>query len=333
MSEETKGHGTVRRAFDAGFFCVENEVWDLPLPGTELLVYMALTRYAGSNNRAWPSNQRLAHDAKCSERRVQQATKRLSDCKLVVKVARGNRTNNYEVYPPGYYVGKVNDNKIIDIKQGAESAPQSNDTARLYHKGANSAPSQGAESAGQGAESAPSGCKSCALRVQNLHPNNNSNNNKNNNNEQSSSAQVLELTKIEDVKSNSTLNTEEEGVNSLINKKEINPEDIEAVQRAFKSKKAEIRQSEIERMLTDYPVRDICAAVLSCDFNTARNPIAVIKANLRTGNYVMPAAPEVNPYLVEQRKREEEEIDPEATKASIKIIKEKLMKSRTVING
>jgi len=78
-------HGTVKRAFEAGFFCCENGIFDTDLPTTEKCVYMALTRYAGSNNRAWPSYDTLAKDCSCSRRRAISAVDVLTSSGLVEK--------------------------------------------------------------------------------------------------------------------------------------------------------------------------------------------------------------------------------------------------------
>ncbi len=73
------------------------------MPAVEKLTYLALTRYAGTNNRAWPAYETLAGDVSCGRKRVIEAVNRLVECKLVEKQVRGNRTNVYLVYPPEYY--------------------------------------------------------------------------------------------------------------------------------------------------------------------------------------------------------------------------------------
>lgn len=267
--------GTVKRAFETAFFCCENEIFNLPLPTTEKLIYMVLTRYAGSNKRAWPAYDTLAKDASCSRRRAIQAVELLCNCRLVVKEKRGNRSNNYLVYPPNYYCAKTEEDKDTEIKKGANSAPQKNELLLLYHQGANSAPIEVNQVHHQGANSAPQGCNPCTLRVNELHPKSNSKSNKKN---------II------------SKNDNQEESNSFQNKiieKEIKEEDIQAIKKAFKAKKSEVRDLEIIRLLYNYPVRDVKAAIYSCDFDVSRNPVAVIRWMLANGCYVMPAENEV----------------------------------------
>jgi len=260
-------HGTVKRAFEAGFFCCENGIFDTDLPTTEKCVYMALTRYAGSNNRAWPSYDTLAKDCSCSRRRAISAVDVLTSSGLVVKEKRGNRTNNYLVYPPSYYCSTNIDKNGEKIKQGAESAPQNDDLEILYQtQGEMSAPSGVNEVHPQGEPAAPSGCKSCTLGVNEVHPKNNSNNN---------------------IKNNTS--TEKSESEDNLNSKKITEEDIEAIRKTFKAKKVTVKDHVIKDLLANNSVEEVKAAIKSCDFETARNPIAVIRWMLTNGTYIMPA--------------------------------------------
>lgn len=145
-------------AYETGYFMCGNEVFELPLPSVEKLIYMALIKYAGSNNRAWPSYETMARDASCSRRRAIYAVDHLCKCKLVIKEQRGNRSNIYMVYPPSFYCcqeEEKNNVKNINSEHLEESRVQN------LHP--------------EGAPPALSGCTPCTTRVQNLHPNINNN--------------------------------------------------------------------------------------------------------------------------------------------------------------
>lgn len=297
-------NGTVKRAFEKAFFCCENEIFDAPLPAVEKLIYMALTRYAGSNNRAWPAYDTLAQDASCSRRRAIQAVGVLCSCRLVVKEKRGNRSNNYLVYPPNYYCATTEDNKDTEIKKGANSAPQKIELFSLYHQGANSAPLGVNEVHLEGANSAPSECNPCTLRVNEVHPKSNSKSNK---------------------KNNISKNDNQEESNSFQNKtndQEIKEEDVQTIRKAFKTKKSEVRDLEIKRLLYKYPVKDVKAAIYGCDFVAARNPIAVIRWMLANGCYIMPAENEV---IASEQEDKTPEVNDEEIRKMFAETKAKLM--------
>ncbi len=95
----TKQGDGVRFAVDMGFFMCGNDLFSLDLPMCEKLVYIALCRYAGSNNRAWPSYATLCKDVSCSRTRVIAAVRKLCLAGLIKKEPRGNRTNVYSLYP------------------------------------------------------------------------------------------------------------------------------------------------------------------------------------------------------------------------------------------
>ncbi len=257
---------SVKLAFSSGYFMCGSDVFSLPLPGPEKLVYMALTRYAGSNNRAWPKYDTLARDASCSKRRAIDAVNRLCSCRLVAKEGRGNRSNVFMVFPPKYYCENYDKNTSSNIKKGADSAPQNNGLKKLYQsEGELSAPSEKTRVQNlhaQGAAGAPSGCSDNTLRVQQVHPNINNNNNK-------------------------KINTTKEDV-SEYNSSTLNAKDVEEVKKAFKEKRSIVRDDVIEELLKAYPPKDIRAAIKSVNFEQARNPIAVIRWMLKEGSYVMP---------------------------------------------
>jgi len=256
---------SVKLAFNSGYFMCGSDVFNLPLPGTEKLIYMALTRYAGNNNRAWPSYEKLAKDASCSSRRAIDAVNRLCSCRLVAKEKRGNRSNVYMVFPPKYYCEKSDENDSSKIKKGAESAPQNNVVTKVYqNEGDLSAPQKKPRVQNLHTESAagaPSGCSDCTVSVKELHPNINKNNNK-----------KININKEDEIEHNSN----------------TNPDDVEDIKKAFKEKRSMVRDVVIDELLKEYPVKDIKAAIKCTDFEQARNPIAVIKYMLKEGNYVMP---------------------------------------------
>jgi len=86
------------------------------LPSVEKLIYMALIKYAGTNNRAWPCYETLARDASCSRRRAVYGVDLLCKCKLVVKERRGNRSNIYMVYPPSFYCCTEEESDNLKVK-------------------------------------------------------------------------------------------------------------------------------------------------------------------------------------------------------------------------
>lgn len=91
-------------------------MFTLNLPPIEKLTYLAITRYAGANNRAWPAYETLAADVLCSRRRVIDAVDLLQRCKLIEKRKRGNRTNAYLIYPADYYYADSETAAIIESR-------------------------------------------------------------------------------------------------------------------------------------------------------------------------------------------------------------------------
>jgi len=308
--------GSVKLAFESGYFMCGNDVFDLPLPGAEKLVYMALTRYAGSNNRAWPKYETLAKDASCSKRRAVYAIERLCKCRLITKETRGNRSNVYVVYPPKFYCEVDTEKEDQEIKQGAQNAPQSNDVGSLYQiQGEKSAPSKKSRVQNlhpEGATSAPQDCNPCTLRVHEVQPNINKNNNRNINTSQ---------TEKEDERETSSNNK---------TKTEIKKKDIDEVYKSFKAKKAKVREDVIKSLLAVYPVADVKAAIKETDFSEARNPIAVIKWMLKEGCYVMPV--EAEEIKNAQENFEPPVVDDEEVRKMFAQAKKELMQ-KTTVNG
>lgn len=280
--------GTVRFAVEKGYFVCENEIFKLPLPAIEKLTYLALTRYAGTNNRAWPSYDKLAEDVSCSKRRVIDAVARLVNCNLVGKRARGNRTNIYLIFPPEYYCGE-NDTGF----RGEEDAPPAEPEEPLpVPGGENSSPPQSGRVQNvhpESEQSSPRGCREFTPRVQEVHPKSTKINNK----------EDLSLNKAGPTGKCVLL---ENGIEGKGGARELLAEEVEAVKQAFKTRGAQIKDSAVRKLLKDYDLESIRAAIKCTDFQAARNPLAVINWMLATSSYVMPAGkdlpgPEPDPPL------------------------------------
>ena len=95
--------GSVSMALDCDYMKCVNDIFNLPLPSTDKLIYIALAHYARVNNRSCPNYEALAKDASCSRREAITAVENLCTCKLITKEARGNGPNAYMVFPPNYY--------------------------------------------------------------------------------------------------------------------------------------------------------------------------------------------------------------------------------------
>lgn len=280
--------GSVRFAVERGFFSCGNDIFKLDLPAIEKLIYIALNRYAGANNRAWPAYDTLARDASCSKRRAISAVETLCQCNLVQKQTRGNRTNVYLVYPPNYFK-----KDSLEKTQGAVSSPQTLDAVSdNAFKGESPAPQETArvnEVHPEGDPGAPSGCTQITSRVNTDHPISNKNNTRKSNN-------------------SSSENDEEREINS----KNIKSEDIKEIKEAFKAKGVDTKVETITELLNSYPVKDIKAAIKSTDFNSARNPISVIKWMLKEGNYVLP---------IEAKTQHPDDHDPDISEDDVVAIK------------
>ncbi len=94
---------SIRFAYDRGFFTCENDVFQLPLSTYDKLIYILLVRYADTNNRAWPSYERLAKEASCSRRKAIQSIQHLESVSLIKKEIRHNKSNVYLIYPARFY--------------------------------------------------------------------------------------------------------------------------------------------------------------------------------------------------------------------------------------
>jgi len=227
-----------------------NDVFKLDLPTIEKLAYIALTRYADTNNKAWPKYETLAKDVSCSRKRVIQAVSRLVECKLVVKHERKNRTNIYLVYPPEYFCRPFETDQNTKTA-GEDTTPQNHPGVTLEHP--------------QGEPVAPLGCIPFTPGVSPGHP-------------------ISTSTKPSD--NNSSTRPAETGEKEIL---KPNEQDVASIVKAFKGKGVQVQNSVIRDMLSKYSVREIKGAIQCTDFSASRNPLAVINKLLLTGNYVMPA--------------------------------------------
>lgn len=275
---------SVRFAGDIGFFMCGNDLFKLDIPTCEKLVYIALCRYAGSNNRAWPAYNTLAGDVSCSKRRAIQAVKKLCACGLVKKVQRGNRTNVYVIYPAASFKPcaepppepqtEHEDFEDLDeyvSPQGAHSSPLSPGRVQILHP--------------EGEDAALSGCKSCTLRVKNLHPKNNKKKNNEKNSSSSGGGRETEVYLEEREKYIQAEKIE------TAKPKTAAEDDLEKVRKAFRSKKVVVKDSLIRDLLKKYEADDVCGAIRATNFDLACNPINVIRWLLRENSYCMPLLP------------------------------------------
>lgn len=217
------------------------------------MTYLALTRYAGTNNRAWPAYETLARDVSCGRKRVIGAVNKLVECKLVEKQVRGNRSNVYLVYPPEYFCEKDSENP-----QGVEKTPREIGRVSVEHP--------------ESIPETPQGCPQDTLRVSTGHPKSTNISNKEN--------------------STLTINNNDVEEREIF-KKEIAEEDLEQIRKAFKVKGVKVTDKMIQDLLKSHDSDAVKAAIKCTDFNAARNPLAVIKWMLSTGTYVMPVDREI----------------------------------------
>ena len=229
-----------------------NGIFKLNLPTIEKMTYMALTRYADNNNRAWPKYETLARDVSCGRKRVIQAVSRLIACKLIVKHERKNRPNIYLVYPPEYFCAKTED----ENQRGVERTPRAETGVATEHP--------------ESVEKTPPGCPGDTLRVSTEHP-----------------ISTSTSTSENSSSTNQTVSEKKE-----IDKAEITEKEIDKIRRAFKSKGVQVNDNVICELLNKYALRSITGAIHCTDFTQARNPIRVIYWMLETGTYVVPVEKE-----------------------------------------
>jgi len=265
-----------------------NSVFKLDLPTIEKLTYIALTRYADNNNKAWPKYETLARDVSCGRKRVIEAVKRLVECRLVEKHERKNRTNIYLVYPPEYFCDPL---KI----SSEEEAPGVAETPPLFPGVTVEHPA--------GSPGTPLECREETPGVSVEHP-------------------ISTSTSTKENLSPKKTTTEERETQN----KNINENEIAAVVKAFKSKGVQVQNAVIRELLSSYDVSAIKGAIQCTDFHASRNPLAVIKKLLSTGNYVMPLEKETpKPPPIQEK----EFGDEEAIRQMIREAKEGLRKKLT----
>ncbi|MCL0063449.1 helix-turn-helix domain-containing protein [Peptococcaceae bacterium] len=90
-----------------GFFIADNVIFDRKdLSANEKLVYLYFCRRSNSENKAWPSYQRIADDSGLSRRTVIDVIKKLVNKNLLKKNTRSQQSNVYTLLPvPNYNTG------------------------------------------------------------------------------------------------------------------------------------------------------------------------------------------------------------------------------------
>ena len=303
--------GSVRFAVEQGFFVCANALFELPLPTVEKLTYMALCRYAGSNNRAWPSYATLAEDVSSGRKRTIKAVNLLVECGLVEKVPRGNRTNIYLLYPPSYF--KNPEKKAADDRGGVSSGhPESVDRTP---------PEKNAVSSEhpEGVHRTPPGCRQDTVGVLTGHPKSNNKNNRENSSLTETGPLQDEEERGEALKSKSEQPSEKR---ESLNKNE--KEEIEEIKRAFKANQAQATDAMVKSLLKNYSCEAIKAAINYTDFKVARNPLSVIRWALSNETYLLPAEKDNPPPEPEPLKP-----DPDEDRA----IREMIRKAREKLKG
>ena len=231
-----------------------NDIFKRPLGTFEKLTYCALSRYAGATNRAWPSYETLAADVSCGRKRVIKAVNCLVKCKLIEKQVRGNQTNVYLVYPPEYYVCSA-DEIVSEKNNSSNSGPETplNETGvSVGHP--------------ESSPETPLGVSVGHPGVSVEHPKRNNLNNKEN----------ISLKKEAGEDDPQNKNNKDRGKN------------IEEIRKEFRKKGVQATDTIIKALLNVNNENEIKAAIKATDFNESRNPVAVIRWMLKTGNYVMP---------------------------------------------
>ena len=266
----------VRFANEKGYFICENDVFALPLHPIEKLTYLAITRYAGTNNRAWPAYETLARDVSCSKRRVIDAVKNLVSCKLIEKQVRGNRSNLYLIYSPKYYCAEniftqgayyapLPEIEVNDMHPDSEyGAPLNNLRVHAVHP--------------ESEPDAPAECTTFTPGVNTVHPKINNKSTKEN------------LSLVGPQNQNERESWDQE----------FKTESLKMVQDAFMRKGSVISDKATIELLNKYSPKLIVTAINSTDFKVARNPLSVVKWMLAGDNYVLPLEKPPPPPLPER---------------------------------
>lgn len=271
------------------------------------------------------------------------AVNELIACGLVEKKCRRNRTNVYLLYPPEYFRSKrldvdsavaedetgEDDAELIAVNlnensnlpevegvhdmhsEGAPDAPHIAKDSRLKQVTGTSKQNKVIETGVQvlhsrGAPDALEGCTTGTQGVHVVHPKSTNINNK----------------------GSLTLKEVKEAEEREIIEKKFRAEDFEQIKKTFKAKGVQVTDKMIRDLLKIYDVKAVQAAINSCDFSLARNPLAVIKWMLQTGNYVMPVE-RVAVVAAEEPPQVDEE-EEEAIKNIIRQAKENLKRKLVV---
>lgn len=286
--------GSVRFAVEAGFFMCGNDLFDLDMPMCEKLVYIALCRYAGSNNRAWPSYTTLCKDVSCGRTRLSEAINLLCGSGLIKREARGNRTNVYIIYPASSFKPcKAPPPEPQDLDNHGSPCELEEDLV-VRHTNYDSSPHEPSQ---------------FATRTM-IGRQANTKRNKKRNNEKNSSSSGGEGSEEGSEEREKNRQTEKIKTETIKTEKPKPPpaDDIEQVRKAFRSKKVVVKDSIIVDLLKKHDTADVCGAIRATDFDMARNPINVIRWMLRENSYCMPLLPEAYSELHNNAPRQDYQV-------------------------
>ncbi len=270
----TEQGDVVRFAVDMGFFMCGNDIFSLDMPMCEKLLYIALCRYAGSNNRAWPSHATLCRDLSCGRTRLTEAIKYLCESGLVKKEGRGNRTNVYSLYPVSHF-------KKPCLKKKFEKNKEADSAGGQCSPGEHPADSIVRQADPYSSPDGPSLFATRTLTVRQADPKRNKNKTIEKN-ISSSRVGTVQVQEEEREKKSHPLKPFKEN---------LKEEDFERVRKAFKSKKVTVKDKVIRGLLNDSSAADVCDAIRATNFDVACNPINVIRWLLKENSFCVPLAP------------------------------------------
>lgn len=318
----TEQGDALRFAVDMGFFMCGNDIFSLDMPMCEKLLYIALCRYAGSNNRAWPSHATLCRDLSCGRTRLSKAVQYLCDSGLVKKEGRGNRTNLYSLYPVSHFKKPCFEKKP---EKKFEKNLKKNEEAN-FAGGQCSPGEQPTDSIVRHANinCSPDGPLLFATRTLSVrHADTKRNKNKTlEKNISSSEPGTVQVQEAERERNTHPLKPCKE------NFKEA---DFERVRKAFKSKKVTVKDKVIRGLLNDSSAADVCDAIKATNFDVACNPINVIRWLLRENSYCVPLMPAAAVQTVEIYNPPPEE-ERSAVKQLIQQAKENLRNKQLLVD-
>jgi len=287
----TEQGDVVRFAVDMGYFMCGNDIFSLDMPMCEKLLYIALCRYAGSNNRAWPSHATLCRDLSCGRTRLTEAVQYLCDSGLVKKEGRGNRTNVYSLYPVSHFKKPCFEKKLEKKleKNLEKNNKESNSAGGQCSPGEHPADSIVRQADPQCSPHGPSlfATRTLSVRQADTKRNKNKTIEKNISSSEPGTVQVQEE---EREKKSHPLKPFKEN---------LKEDDFERVRKAFKSKKVTVKDKVIRGLLNDSSAADVCDAIKATNFDVACNPINVIRWLLKENSFCVPLAPASTAQTVE----------------------------------